>query len=94
MFGLLRRTDEILLLWRRPARSLSTKLFLLYRGLAPGSNSWVEGLNNLHPTLILAQGILTLTKNGFTPKLQIIALARLGVSLSLSVCAQVQAGEE
>ena len=54
------------LLWRRPARSSSLKLPSLYKGLAPDSEPWVEGLQSLHPSLILAQGTLALTKSGFT----------------------------
>ena len=77
------------LLWRRPARSLSSKLSFLYRGQVPDTKPWVEGFNNLHPTLILAQGILTLTKNGFTQILTNKYVARLSLSLS-SVRAQVQ----
>ena len=91
MFILPRRGDKILFLWRRPARSSSTKLSLLYRGQAPDTKPWVEGFQSLQPTLILAQGILALTKSGFTLNHKEVFL--LG-SVSLSVCAQDQAGEE
>ena len=78
--------------WRRPARSPSLKLLPLYRGLAPDTKPWVEGFHNLHPTLILAQGILTLTKSGFTQILTKKYVARRRHSLS-PVRAQIHAGK-
>ena len=53
-------------------------------GQVPVTELWVEGLQCLHPTLILAQGILTLTKSGFTQTYKSVLSARLA-SLSLSV---------
>ena len=72
-----------------PGPSSSLKLPSLYRGLVPDSEPWVEGLQSLHPSLILAQGTLALTKSGFT-QIYIQISRLLGFVSLFSVRAQLQ----